>query len=56
MRSKHKQRGYIDFSGIGTFLITLGLVAGVVIGFVLFVAIPWAWQYVKPWIHQMTAG
>jgi hypothetical protein len=54
VKSKNKQRGFIDFKGIGTFLIGLGIAAGIVIGGVIFVVIPWAWQYVKPWIHQIT--
>ncbi len=28
---------------------------GVAIGFVLFVAVPWLWQLVKPWIHALTS-
>lgn len=39
------------FDGVITFLIC----AGVAIGFVLFVVLPWLWQFVKPWIHTLTA-
>lgn len=39
------------FEGV---VITL-VIIGIVIGFILFVAIPWAWPYVKHFIHTLTA-
>ena len=39
------------FDGMITFLIA----AGVAVGFVLFIVVPWLWQFVKPWIHALTA-
>ena len=39
------------FDGVIPFLIGVG----VAVGFVLFVVLPWLWQFVKPWIHAMTA-
>jgi len=38
------------FDGLFTALILIG----VAIGFGIFVVIPWAWQYVKPFIHAIT--
>ena len=36
--------------------IVIAMIAvGVAIGFVLFVVVPWLWQFVKPWIHMLTA-
>ena len=40
-----------DFAYFVGILITIG----VVIGIVLFIGIPWAWIYIKPWIHAITA-
>lgn len=39
------------FDGLVTFLICVG----VAVGFALFVVVPWLWQFVKPWIHVLTA-
>lgn len=39
------------FEGVITFLVC----SGIAIGFVLFVVIPWLWQYVKPFIHAITS-
>ncbi|MFA7287135.1 MAG: hypothetical protein WC052_05735 [Patescibacteria group bacterium] len=52
--NKNKQRGYIDVSGAFKFVALCCIGGGVAIGFVLFVAIPWAWQFIKPWIHSTT--
>jgi hypothetical protein len=38
------------FSG----LVTGMILVGVAIGGVLFVAIPWLWRLLKPWIHAVT--
>jgi hypothetical protein len=51
---KKYQRGYIDFKGIGTFLIMLGVCGGVVLGGLIFKGIPWLWEISKPWLHQIT--
>ena len=37
--------------GVIPFLIGVG----VAVWFVLFVVLPWLWQFVKPWIHALTA-
>lgn len=50
----NKQRGYIDVAGAFKMLALICIGAGVVIGGILFVGIPWAWQYVKPWLHTIT--
>ena len=39
------------FEGLVTAMIALGIA----IGFVLFIVVPWLWQFVKPWIHMLTA-
>ena len=39
------------FDGVIPFLIGVC----VAVGFVLFVVLPWLWQFVKPWIHALTA-
>lgn len=36
-------------------LVTALIVVGIVIGFVLFIGVPWLWQIVKPLIHALTA-
>jgi hypothetical protein len=51
---RNKQRGYIDFKGIGTFLICLGVAGGILIGGFIFKVIPWLWDLSKPWLHQIT--
>lgn len=38
------------FDGVVTAFITVGIA----IGFVLFVVVPWLWDFVKPWIHALT--
>ncbi len=40
-----------DFYGFCFILI----LAGVMIGGVLFVVLPWFWDYIKPWLHTLTA-
>jgi hypothetical protein len=35
-------------------MLMLFLLVGVAVGFVLFVAIPWMWPYVKAWVHAVT--
>jgi len=40
--------GMLD--GVVPALITVGIA----IGFVLFVVVPWIWDFVKPWIHAWT--
>lgn len=54
MKSKNKQRGYIDLSGIVPMLVGFGIVAGIVIGAIIFKGIPWLWEISKPWLHQIT--
>lgn len=29
--------------------------AGFAVASILWLFVPWAWQYVKPWIHALTA-
>jgi hypothetical protein len=36
-------------------LITIGVICGVILGFVLFKVVPWAWNLAKPFIHSITA-
>ena len=48
----NKQKGYIHFSA-GSFAVFLCL-TGLILGFIFFVAIPWAWSYLKPIIHAIT--
>lgn len=47
------QRGYIDASAFKALFWAL-FAGGVIVGFVLFVAVPWLWRLLKPWIHQIT--
>jgi hypothetical protein len=46
------QKGYADgaFAGVVWAMIILG----VLIGFVLFVGVPWLWNFIKPFIHSIT--
>lgn len=36
-------------------VITIVFVIGIVIGFILFVGLPWLWSILKPFIHMVTA-
>lgn len=43
------------FDGMFETLIVGCLVAGALIATVLFFVIPWAWGYIKPMLHAITA-
>ncbi|MGL4404742.1 MAG: hypothetical protein ACRCT6_03220 [Notoacmeibacter sp.] len=49
-----KQKGFISGGDVKAMFFML-IMFGVFIGFVLFVGIPWLWQYIKPFVHAMTA-
>ena len=36
-------------------LVVLGGIIGCVLTFVAVFVIPWLWQFVKPWLHMVTA-
>jgi hypothetical protein len=42
------------FDGLFSGLVTIGLIAGLFSGFVLFVVVPWLWEWIKPWLHGVT--
>ena len=49
------QRGYyMSGSGFTGCLIVSGLLAAVAGGWVFYVALPWAWERIKPLIHAVT--
>lgn len=48
-----KQRGYYSFD-LGGFLAVV-MVIGIVIGLALAYGAPWLWDFVKPWLHALTA-
>lgn len=50
---KKANRGYFNFDFTGFFV--AAVLVGVLIGLLLTLAIPWAWQYIKPLIHSWTA-
>jgi hypothetical protein len=54
MVGKNKQRGFLDLSGIVPMLVGFGIVAGIVIGAIIFKGIPWLWEISKPWLHSIT--
>lgn len=43
------------FEGMITALIVFCLVIGFLVGGVVFVAIPWLWDLLKPWMHAIAA-
>ena len=45
------QRGFIDFSG----LLWALFAAGVLVGALIFGAIPWLWHVMKPLLHRWTS-
>ena len=48
-----KHGGYIALDLAGFFWAIF--IVGAVVGAVLFVAFPWLWALVKPWLHALTA-
>lgn len=58
MRSLRRQIGGVDgsmFEGVFTALIVFGIVIGLIGGFILYIAIPALWNWLKPWLHTITA-
>ena len=53
IRCMRKHGGYIDLDLAGFFWAIF--IVGAVVGAVLFVAFPWLWALVKPWLHALTA-
>lgn len=49
-----RQRGFISESDMKGFMGVL-VVFGVLIGFALFVGVPWLWSWLRPFIHGWTA-
>jgi hypothetical protein len=49
----NKHKGYVDIN-FGA-LITFLLLAGAVLGVFGYVAVSYAWPYVKSWMHVVTA-
>ena len=49
--NKHKQRGYLsDLTNFFLMLILTGFLLGTVAAY----GVPYLWNFVKPYIHQMT--
>lgn len=49
-----KQTGFIDSDAITTFiviLVVLGVAGGIAVSF----GLPWLWNLIKPFLHQVTA-
>lgn len=57
MRSLKYQRGFIGnaFEGAIKGMLIAGIVFGVALGWVVWEGLPMFWQWVKPWLHQITA-
>lgn len=54
MDSLRKQGGYINLDGLFFSLATVGAVAGGIAVLAVVYGGPWAWDLVKPWLHEVT--
>lgn len=49
-----KQRGYINLDGFFSGLLIAGAILGAIACAVLLYGVPWLWDLIRPWLHEVT--
>lgn len=55
MKTLRPQRGFLDFDAAFRALAIACVLIGFVLAAAVFVAGPWLWEIVRPWLHAITA-